>query len=268
MPPPDPGVSVTTDGATAWVRENVGFGNVITEHLEIINGRLYAFTYRRSLFSAPIAQQASTIATTSRSIARRSSWRRPLFVFATLVMAWPLWLPLTCPLVMFFASAEKHTLVALKNRTALPVREDIDARATLDALLAPGPDRYRWSYQRAAVVEGFVVNVQPAGIELANCFKWTRRDIHIDVALRPDAPPRERLVLEVTPALSDRARTEGHDWSARALQSLLGRRVRFEGWLLFDWEHDEESENSRPERPGNWRATAWELHPITAITPM
>jgi len=49
------------------------------------------------------------------------------------------------------------------------------------------------------------------------------------------------------------------------LLNLVGQRVRFEGWLMFDIEHDEESENTSPGRPVNWRATAWELHPVTAI---
>jgi hypothetical protein len=36
--------------------DTVGFANVITEHLEINNGRLHAFTHGRSSFSAPLAQ--------------------------------------------------------------------------------------------------------------------------------------------------------------------------------------------------------------------
>jgi photosystem II stability/assembly factor-like uncharacterized protein len=44
----DLGVFVTVDGGGTWMRENTGFANVITEHLEINNGRLYAFTHGRS----------------------------------------------------------------------------------------------------------------------------------------------------------------------------------------------------------------------------
>jgi hypothetical protein len=39
--------------------------------------------------------------------------------------------------------------------------------------------------------------------------------------------------------------------------------VRFEGWLMFDEEHRDESEHSNPGQAGNWRATAWEIHPVT-----
>ena len=47
----DPGVFVTVDGGGTWMRENTGFANVITEHLEVHNGRLFAFTHGRSAWS-------------------------------------------------------------------------------------------------------------------------------------------------------------------------------------------------------------------------
>ena len=50
----DIGVFVTEDGGASWMRENTGFANVITEHLEISNGRLYAFTHGRSAWSVPL----------------------------------------------------------------------------------------------------------------------------------------------------------------------------------------------------------------------
>ena len=47
----DLGVFVTTDIGGAWMRENTGFANVVTEHLEVNNGRLFAFTHGRSVWS-------------------------------------------------------------------------------------------------------------------------------------------------------------------------------------------------------------------------
>ena len=51
----------------------------------------------------------------------------------------------------------------------------------------------------------------------------------------------------------------------RALAAFVGRRVRVAGWLMFDHEHADEAENTRPGERDNWRATAWEIHPVTAI---
>jgi hypothetical protein len=77
------------------------------------------------------------------------------------------------------------------------------------------------------------------------------------------------LIVEVTPPMRDWAAAQRRDWSTATLQrQLTGRRVRFEGWLLFDDEHDEESENTRPGDRDNWRATAWEIHPVTSIEVM
>jgi hypothetical protein len=50
----DLGVFVTTNGGTTWMRENTGFANVVTEHIEINNGRLFAFTHGRSAWSVPL----------------------------------------------------------------------------------------------------------------------------------------------------------------------------------------------------------------------
>ena len=119
---------------------------------------------------------------------------------------------------------------------------------------------------RAAAIEGYVVRIEQAGIEAANRFLLTRRDTHIEVASRRDAPPRARVILEVTPPMRDWAKSRGIDWSADTLErTLLSRRCRFEGWLFFDRAHADESENTNPGGSGNWRATAWEIHPVTAI---
>ena len=169
-----------------------------------------------------------------------------------------------CPAGGVSFTAGKAALSRLKNRDSAPRAEDFDPRATLAALLEPGDDRARWPTARAARVEAYVVAVGEAKVEAANCF--ARSDVHIDVAARPDAPLSERVVLEVTPRWRDAARRRGEDWSADALRrELTGRFCRFEGWLFFDAGHAEESENVAPGRRGNWRATAWEIHPVTRI---
>jgi photosystem II stability/assembly factor-like uncharacterized protein len=50
----DLGVFVTTNGGGSWMRENTGFANVITEHLELKGTRLYAFTHGRSVWSVTL----------------------------------------------------------------------------------------------------------------------------------------------------------------------------------------------------------------------
>lgn len=187
-------------------------------------------------------------------------------VVMLLVAAW-LVLERNCPSAGIALTSERRRLHRLKNRTAFPHAADFDQRVTLAALLQPGDDTNRWSTDRAARVQGYVIDVAYAGSEAANCFSPCRRDIHILIATHAGAPKSEQVVLEVTPKLSDWATQQGMDWSEAALRShLIGHWCEFEGWLYFDIGHASESQNLSPTNPANWRATAWEVHPITKIT--
>ncbi len=183
-----------------------------------------------------------------------------------LLIVW-LVLALNCPSGGIALTRRARDLHRLKNRTALPQVADFDTRVTLAALLQPGDDTGRWSTNRAARVQGLVIDVAYARPEATNCFSPCRRDIHILIANRKDAPKNEQIVLEVTPNLGSWAASQGRDWSEETLQAqLVGRWCDFEGWLYFDVGHAEESENTTPHDSGNWRATAWELHPVTKIS--
>lgn len=183
-----------------------------------------------------------------------------------LVIVWVV-LARNCPRAGIALTVRARNLHYLKNRTALPQAADFDTRITLDALLQPGDDRNRWSTDRAARIQGEVIDVAYAGSEATNCFSPSRRDIHILVATRKGAAKKEQVVVEVTPNLGDWAASRGMDWSEQTLHAqLVGHWVEFEGWLYFDVGHAEESENTAPNNPENWRATAWEIHPVTRIT--
>lgn len=171
-----------------------------------------------------------------------------------------------CPSSGFALTQDRRRFHRLKNRTSIPQPADFNSNVTLSALLQPGADADRWSSTQAALVEGFVVSVAPGPLELTNCYLPGRRDLHIHIGRRSDSPPTEQVVLETTPRMEDWAKQQGLDWSAETLKATLtGHRVRFQGWLMFDESHAGESENIAPRRPGNWRATAWEVHPVTGF---
>jgi hypothetical protein len=195
--------------------------------------------------------------------------RRTLFaglVVVVLVAAWIV-LALNCPDAGIALTPTARYLHRLKNRTALPQPADFDSQVTLDALLQPGDDTTRWSNDRAARVQGLVIDAGYARPEATNCFSPCRRDVHITIATHSPAGKTEQVVVEVTPGLREWAARQGLDWSGPTLRTqLVGHWCEFEGWLYFDLGHGEESENIHPQRPGNWRATAWEIHPVTKIT--
>ena len=187
-------------------------------------------------------------------------------LIALLLIAW-LVLARDCPSAGIALTTRARDLHLLKNRTALPQPADFDSRITLDALLQAGDDSNRWSSNRAARIQGEVVAVAYAGTEATNCFNPLRRDIHIYIATRKGPAKNEKVVLEVTPPMREWARQQGMDWSAETLHAqLVGHWCEFEGWLYFDVGHKEEAENTAPNNPENWRATAWEIHPVTKIT--
>jgi hypothetical protein len=169
-----------------------------------------------------------------------------------------------CPASGFALSRERRELHRLKNRTALPQLADFDTAVTVEKMLHAGDDHDRWSATRAARVEGYVVSIANGPLELSNCYLPCSRDIHIHIGSRPNAPPREQVVLEITPTMQEWARSQGRDWSEETVRGkLLNHWCSFEGWLLYDSHHAGESENSARGRAANWRATAWEIHPIT-----
>lgn len=187
-------------------------------------------------------------------------------VFVLFVTVW-LVLALNCPSAGIALTSRAANLHRLKNRTSAPQVADFDQRVTLDALLQPGDDSNRWSNNRAARVQGLVIDVAYARPEATNCFNPCERDIHILIASHNGAAKTEHVVVEVTPRLRAWAAGQGIDWSEETLQAqLVGHWCEFEGWLYFDVGHTEESENINPGNPENWRATAWEIHPITKIT--
>jgi hypothetical protein len=176
-------------------------------------------------------------------------------------------------------SAKKAVVRAInvkKNRFNAPTADDIDTDVTLATMLAPGEDENRFDDSRAARVVGFVMNVKVGGRETCNCGATNPidRDTHIELALSPQAPANQRVIVEVTPRLRKqmKERADGAaDWRTLTLQShgrggIKGKWVEVTGWLLFDFEHTDGAENSSPGNPGNWRATCWEIHPVTEIT--
>lgn len=74
------------------------------------------------------------------------------------------------------------------------------------------------------------------------------------------------MVVEVTPRLRAITATNGNDWSTRTLrEQLRGKWVTVRGWMMFDIELAGAAENTYPGGASDWRATAWEIHPVTEI---
>lgn len=157
----------------------------------------------------------------------------------------------------------------LKNRYAFPTGADMDKSVTLQRMLKSGPDTGRFDKTKAATIQGYVVDVLPGGVESSNCHAKNPRyrDTHIEIVSAPgDSAKIRRVIVEITPRIREVMKGRGIDWSTATLKKTIRHKnVRITGWLFFDEEHVNESENTAPGGAKNWRATAWEVHPITDL---
>ncbi len=161
-----------------------------------------------------------------------------------------------------------QALNVLKTRTNIPRSKNINLDITLAALIKRGNDRGRWDSKMAATIVGYVAKVGVGGIESVNCHAKdaAHRDTHIDMVVsKKDAKnTKKHVIVEVTPQF----RSRHPAWTTANLRkSLLGRCVKITGWIFFDAEHANASVNTAPSNRKSWRATAWEVHPITDIKP-
>jgi hypothetical protein len=176
-----------------------------------------------------------------------------------------------CPLEGKTTRSAVMALNRLKNRTVAPLKTDVNSAITLTSVLASGNDIGRWNESQAAIITGFVVAVKPGGPETVNCGATdpAHTDTHIEFALSADdSQGIHHMIVEVTPRWRATMAAKGKDWSTSNLRSTLkGRKITVVGWMMLDKEHCNASENSNPGGAHNWRATCWEIHPISALGP-
>ncbi len=114
--------------------------------------------------------------------------------------------------------------------------------------------------------------MKPGGGETCNCGKTDPKhtDTHIELVLAlNDSGATRRVIVEVTPRERAIAAANNVNWSTASLRkTLLKRHVKVTGWMMFDAQHGNAAENTNPGGTNNWRATAWEIHPVTAIQPV
>ena len=174
-----------------------------------------------------------------------------------------------CPLEGDAKNPRVQALNLLKNRTTVPGPTDLDTAITVGRLVAPGDDRSRFSPSTAVRVSGYVADVKVGGVETVNCKAKDpdARDTHIELTLEPMSEDEAKhLIVEVTPRWRAIVAARGEDWRTNALRrDLKGRWVEVTGWLLYDEEHEANAANTHRGNANVWRATVWEVHPITNI---
>lgn len=159
-----------------------------------------------------------------------------------------------------------------KNRFDFPKAADFNKSITLEKMMKARETEAGFNQSTAVEVEGYVFDVKKGGVETCNC-KTTEtlfRDTHIELTLNESETGKEfRVIVEVTPRIRQMLEEQGIDWTTEGLKnSIKGKYVRIQGWLFFDISHRTESFADDPDDNigrKNWRASSWEIHPITSI---
>lgn len=157
----------------------------------------------------------------------------------------------------------------LKNRSEPPNPADFDSSVNVERMLN-AIDEKALDQTRAAIIEGYVISVKKGGITTANMRSAdsAKQDLNVVVAPSMQSGPSERVICVVTPRFRAKHTSVGDDWSLTALKNtLVGKRCKISGWLLFNSEHFRQSANNPQHSGPVWRGTAWELRPVTAIEP-
>ncbi|MDQ6651284.1 MAG: hypothetical protein M3Y84_00910 [Acidobacteriota bacterium] len=178
------------------------------------------------------------------------------------------------------AKDNKHrTLNVQKNRgTAVTSPEKI----TVQEIRDPANDQV-FTPNKKVWVTGFVASVDPGGMpETCNCKRPDLRDVHINIVADPSevGDQAKYVVVEFTPRWEETFGFDDSNYDAMrqaVTDKIQGKWVKFSGWMMYDFIHANASQSTSPGNPVcpndgqqhpscNWRATPWEVHPVTAYT--
>lgn len=183
-------------------------------------------------------------------------------------------------------------LNSLKNELVDPAGEpqhtfDVPALVTLEAQLPPELTKANhedFEDQVSALGErevsslnGYLYYAKNGGSESSNCLLKGADNIDFHIGIGPDAgiaakaktspgltaeDRSQAVIVEMTPHW--RAAYEP-GWNLAEVQKAVGHKVYVVGQLLADNEHDDAKDDCAFKGHGQscWRATIWELHPVT-----
>jgi hypothetical protein len=174
----------------------------------------------------------------------------------------------TCQACGTAKSAEGRTLDVQKNRGQEATKP---TKITVAEVRDPKNDNGHFNPNMQVEVTGYVAFVTEGGFEeTSNCGRADLRDIHINIVTGPQEVGNQTkyVVVEFTPRWEKTFGLDDSDY-----QKMLGgvksqielKWVTFRGWMLYDYIHADASESVHPGKPGNWRATPWEVHPVTSF---
>jgi hypothetical protein len=178
-------------------------------------------------------------------------------------------------------SAKGQKLNVLKNRGDAPTDPQ---EVTVAEIRDPANNTGHFDPAQQVRVTGYVASLDKGGFkESCNCGRTDLRDIHINIVAKASERNNKTkfVVVEITPRWQEKLNLDDSDYNAMLQEvktQILHKFVRFEGFMMSDSFHITESKNTaaagtprckddgHDPKPCVWRATTWEVHPVTAYT--
>lgn len=155
----------------------------------------------------------------------------------------------------------------LKNRDGAPKSDTLKTLSVAD--MRNSANDKSFFPDMAVEVKGYVASVVAGGRESANCVRPYLRDITINIVASPReaSDKRKHVVVEITPRWQTNLKLDDTSFEQmlqKVQRQLTGKWALFQGWMFYDAVHIAESESTNPGGESNWRATPWEIHPVTS----
>jgi len=154
----------------------------------------------------------------------------------------------------------------LKNRDASPEQvKPLSINEIRDPKL-----NYSFFPDMAVEIAGYVAGVVSGGVrETANCRRPDLRNVRILIVASPKEVknPTKYVVLEITPRWQKNFGWDDSNFRLmleKARTQLEGKWVTFRGWMFYNYGFIDEAQSTNPGVGDVWRATPWELHPVTS----
>lgn len=145
----------------------------------------------------------------------------------------------------------------LKNRNIIAQQS---TEKYVGEFLKPGNDTARYTYSQFVKVLGKITEVKWGGPEECNCHSKEKQDLDIHIVFS-DTLGNGKMICEVNRF----TRQTNKQLTYVFVRSLIGHKVKIEGWLFPDLEHKQNATNTCINCSNVWRSTVWEIHPVTNI---
>ena len=169
-----------------------------------------------------------------------------------------------CPRQGSAKKEPEFSLNVRKNKPAVAPAGEASVFWDINKLInaPPHEDSNEFMIGEYVCLLGYLISYTEEGPESCNCKQAVASektgDVHMYIGLEPGAPKSDCVIVEITPSFK-----KMHPDYDKYFNTLVP--LKISGYLLYDFEHRGQAENTCNACGSVWRKTCWELHPVVSI---